>query len=438
MAKERVDITCDADVARAIEKIVSLAREYNKIGDAAQDVGEKGKKASNEWAQALDGVVGKWFTISKAIDLAVAGVKRFLDEQAKLRAEQVGATRAIDAGLTSYRIAQGNLSDNEGLSAASRILGVAQQTKALPETAFAGATTLASYKVGRDEAEGSALRELLELRDVVSTQGNMDAGSFSASVLSALDRSKTPITGANIKRFGQTAFGLSQQLKGFDAGEMQITGDVATYGRNAGMGFDETMAIVGSLSEAYGEGTAKKKFKSLFGDSKFTPEEKVKVAEMRARAGELLGSGSSAYSGAQAIADSSMANRSELAETQYQMSGFKPGITDPADIRKNLITSLRNRGVGSWGQTLAGINFDLMSWITGSPESAIKWSTSAHPEDFGFPADPRQKGIREEALGQKEMVIKLQTYDGRDIPAETSAEGLNQPSGTDRSGNFGP
>ncbi|MGD9632196.1 MAG: hypothetical protein AB7G28_20645 [Pirellulales bacterium] len=444
MAKEKVDISVDADTARAIANLTEVVRAQAKMGDAAADVGEKGKSGAKKWGEELEHVVGKWFTIHKVIDTAIELVKKFLEEQKKLREEQFGATKAINTGLTSYRIAQGNLSDSAGQEAAANILRVAQENRSSVEGAFGTATMLAKNGVGRQEAEGSALAEMLQLQDLAQAQGTMDPSALSRGIMNALNRYGRPVTGENIRQFGTATFGLSRQLKGFDEGEVGITADVATYGRRAGLSLEETAGVVGLLSEAYGEGTAKRRFKSLFKDNEYTLAEKKEIAGLRSRAKGLLKGSPGEYSEAVEIAGGSMADEEELAKTRYGASGYKPGILDDATIRQNLISALRAErgGPSVFGDAMAGYEFDIAAALSGEGgEGAINnlYNPNAY-QSSQTEQRARARRIRDRALGREEFTIRLQTPDGRDVPIQSEAEALNIDFSNDanQSANFRP
>lgn len=418
MAKEKVDITADADVARAIEKLVAIAREYGKIGDAAAESGEKGSRGAKTFAASMDGLIGKWVSVSKGIELSLAALKMFLAENAKLRAEQVGATRTIDTGLRGYQSAAGNLSDAAAQEAAGRILAVAQQSKASVPAAFGAASLLARFQVGRPQAEGPALAELLQFQNVAKA-GGQDAEGLSAAVVNALQRAQRPITGDTIRKFGAATLGLSRQIKGFDAGEIGITADVASYGRNAGLDLEETAAIVGILSEEYGEGGAKRTFKSLFKDSEFTREEKQRIAGLRARAAGLMRGSERDYAAAAGIYSGSMAAEEEQAETQYAASGYRPGALDSETVRKRYLAARRDlMGSNAIDELIQGTRYDWLQWF-GGPEYAIRNLTSGYSAE---PRSPVEAQIRERALGRQDFTVRLVLPDGRDVPSTTSQD----------------
>lgn len=423
MAKEKVDITADADVARAIEKLVAIAREYGKIGDAAAESGEKGAKGAKSFAASMDGVVGKWFTLGKGIELATSAIKAFLAEQAKLREEQVGATRTIDTGLRGYQSAAGNLSDAAAQDAAGRILAVAQQSKASVPAAFGAATLLAGFHVPREQAEGAALAELLQFQDVAKLGGATDPQELSRHVLDALQRANRPITGDTIRKFGAATLGLSRKLKGFDAGEIGVTGEVATYGRNAGLGLEETAAIVGVLSEQYGESGARRQFKSLFKDSDFTSEERQRIAGLRAQAAGLMSGSERDYATAAGIYSGSMAAEEELAGTQYDVSGYRPGIQAAETVKNRFLTASRQAYGPGGGEWLDSFIFDVVNRFKGPDWAAY----IASGEFMGGKQAPAVEDIYEKAIGRKPLRVQLVLPDGRDIPSTTSqdaADGL--------------
>lgn len=438
MAREKIDISVDADVARAIANLTEVVRAQEAMGQAAGDVGAKGAKGAREWANSIDGLIGKYTTLNGILAVSLTAIKQVLETQEKLRGERVDATQVIDTGTRNYRIAQGNLSEQAGLQAASRITAIAQQTKSTNQAAFAGATLLAKFGVGREEAEGSALTELLTAQDVAEAQGNYDPSTLSKGILEALNRFKQPITGENIRRFSGTAFGLSQKIKGFDAGEIGITADVATMARERGLGMDETAAMVGVLSEAYGEGGGKKRFKSLFKDGEFTLAERDEVAKLRRRARGVLSGTAADYETATNIAGGGMEDSAAQAQSGYEASGFEPGILDAATVRKRYLTARRNviGGTSAIDETLQGYRFDWLNYF-GGPEYAVNNLTS------GFGPGPVNAGmgrIRDQALGRQEITVRLQTTDGRDIPTQSEAEALNTDFSNDatQSSNFRP
>lgn len=431
MAKEKIDISADADIARALEKIVALAREYSKIGDAAERVGDKGQKASQTWTESLEGVVGKWVSLNKQIDFAIKAVKLYFDTAKKLREEQVDSTRVIDTGITNYRVAQGNLSAGAGLEAGRRITDIAQQTKSPNDVAFATASMLANYQVGREQAEGPALKAMLELQDVAATQSKIDPGSLARGVLDLLSRSGKSITGENVRSTGAAALGLSRQLRGFDAGELTAAGDLATYGQKAGMGPEETMAIVGMLSESYGESQGKRKFRTLFKDDKFTSDEKTQVAALRTRASGLLRGTDASYAEASTIAGSSMTDEETQAKSAYQASGFTPGIKSSGSIYERLITELRRSqgGVSPLKESVVGTEYAFLN--------ALAYPFTENTGAFATKVISAAHGGT--AQGTMDIRVRVLGQDGRDIPQQTDAEGLNSFSNdATQSDNFRP
>ena len=443
MSREKVDISVDADTARAIANLTEVVRAQAKLGDAASEVGEKGKSSAKQWGEELAGVVGKWFSIHKAIETAIDLVKKYVEEQRKQREEQFESTAAVDAGLTSYRIAQGNLSVGAGRTAAENILRIAQENRAGIGGAFGAATLLAKNGVGRDQAEGSALSELLQLQDLAQSQGAVDPGTLSRGVVNALQRYGRPITGENIRKYGTATFGLARQLKGFDEGEIGITADVATYARDAGLGLEETAGIVGLLSQAYGEGAGKRRFRSLFKGGEHSLAEKKEIASLRKRASGLLRGSDADYNAAVEIAGSSMADEEELAKTRYGASGYNPGILSDDTIRKNLISALRTErgGRSLMGDAAAGYEFDIASIWLGGGEAAI--NNLYNPDAYqSSQTEQRERAgrIRDRALGKQEFTVRILGPDGRDIPIQSEAEALNTDFSNDatQSTNFRP
>jgi hypothetical protein len=438
MANEKVDISVDAKVANAIANLADVARAQGSLGDAAEESGRKGARGAREFAGELEHVVGRWTAITTYIDLAREALVKYLETAKKLREEQVASTKVIDTGLTGYRIAQGNLSGPAGLEAASRISAVAQQSKAGNQAAFSAASLLAQYGVGRQQAEGPALAELLHAQDLAQAQGNIDPNALARGILDALQRSRRPITGPNIRALASSAYTLGTKVKGFDAGELGITADVATIGRDAGLGLEQTMAIVGALSEDYGEGSAKKRFRSLFAPGKHSVDEQRQVAALRARALRLLSGSAGDYATATGIAGGSMADEEAQAQSQYEASGFTPGILDAAAVRNRFLAARRKElGVSAIDQGLQGFRFDVLNLI-GGPEYAIRNLT-----DGGFgsaPSDAANARIRARALGQQEFTVRLLGPDGRDVPVQSEANALNVDYSNDatQSTNFRP
>lgn len=442
MAREKVDISVDADTARAIANLTELVRKQAEIGEAAEKSSKRAAGSTREWGHELSHVVGQWTSMTKAMDLAIEGIKKVLEQAKKIREEQVGATRTIDTGVTAYRIAQGNLSPAAGLDAASRISTIAQENKASNISALSTATLLAQYGVGREQAEGPALDELLKLQDLGQAQGVADPMGLSRSVINLLQRYKRPITGESIRGVGSSFFGLRRQLKGFDEGELQITSDVATLARKAGMGPEEAAGVVGLLSEQFGEGVAKRRFRTLFKDNEYSLAEKKEIAALRGRAAQLRSGSTSDYETAVGIAGSSMTDEESQAQASYEASGFTPGIMDSDTIRKRLLTDIRRQrgGPSPFMEWAVGMEFSFFNELaspfsTNPSQFAVETIAAIHGK-----TPESQAGIRNRVLGRQETVFRILGPDGRDVPVQSEAEALNTDFSNDatQSANFRP
>lgn len=423
---EDVNIKVSADTAEAVRAWKEIADGPQALAAAMERLGDLEHKYSTTVVAALEGVVAKWTSIHAIIDRVTTAAKAYLDIQNQLRDESVTASHAVDAGLVRYRTAQGNLSYDDGQDAANKILGQAYESGATTPEAFDAASLLARYGVGRKEAEGASLAALLQAQDVFRTQGDADPMSMSRSLLDALQRSQRPINGQSIQSFAQAIHGLSTQIKGFDAGEIGITGDVATYGQKAGLGIEETAAIVGIFSEQFGEGQAGKRFRRLFGDDKYTRDETKQIEQLRQQAAQLLRTGGTSYAGASAIVDESMESKADASDTAYTASGYDPKALDSDEVRKRLITAFRESNGGRispFEEGIRGMQYDWNEYFWG-PEQAVNSMTSGFT---GEARSPRMERIRGQALGQIPLKIQLQGPSGMDIPTETPVEQIGDP-----------
>jgi hypothetical protein len=435
--KEDVNIKVSADMAEALQAWKDIENGPKALEEALRRIGELEQNTSTKWASALDGVIAKWTSVSFLIQQATKAITAFLNEQAKLRAESVGSTAAIDAGLTSYRVAQGNLSGDAAQIAAGRIALIAQQSKASLPGAFDAATQLAKFGASREQAEGSALAQMLQVQDVAQAGGRVDPQSLSRAVLSILKRSGQPITGQSIRGLGSTALGLSQAGTGFGLGQLEEFQKVASVAGASGVGLPDTLAVFAAIREKEESKRALSQFRGLF-DQDVRPGEAQQIQALLQRGRGMLaaGGGEEGFAGAAAIVSGSMAAGETQAESIYGASGYRPGILSQEEIRKRFISARRAEfGVSPLEESLQGYYFDVLRYF-GGPENAIQKITSSPFSPA--PANPLQARIRERALGRQEFYHHLILPDGRDVPVQTEGEALNQDVSNDatQSANF--
>jgi hypothetical protein len=436
--KEDVNVKVSADMAEALQAWKDIENGPKALEEALKRLGDLEQGSSTKWAGALDGVIGKWTSLTFGIQQATKAITAFLDEQAKLRGESVTATQVIDAGSRNYAVAQGNLPDAQRLVAAGLIATVAQQSKASLPGAFDAATQLAYSGATREQAEGDALAQMLQVQDVAQAGGRVDPQSLSRAVLRILKTSGKPITGKSIRGLGSTALGLSQAGTGFGLGQLEEFEKVSGVAGESGVGLPDTLAVFAALREKEESKRALSQFRGLF-DQDVRPGEREQINALLQRGRGMLaaGGGEAGFAGAAAIVSRSMAAGETQAESIYGASGYRPGILSQEEIRKRFLAARREEfGVSPLEEALQGFYFDVLSrW--GGPENSIQQLTS------GFttaPKDPVSGRIRERALGRQEFVHRIIVHDGRDLPMQTEGEALNQDVSNDatQSANFRP
>lgn len=424
---ENVNIKVSADMAQAIQAWKEIADGPLALERALKKISELEGQRSKGLARELSNVVGQWASIGAMINAATKALRFYFDTAQRLREESVNATRDIDTASRQYFISAGiKPGTPQGAQAIRNITTMAQTAGATPAGAFAGARMLAEFGATTQQQQGGALRELLDLQDVMKIGGKEgDAEQLSRAVLEVLKRSQQPITGPSVRALGGTAVQLTGAGTGFGPGQIQEFARVAKVATDAGLDMPTALSMWAALREAEEPRIARTKYRALL-DKKELPGEAAQRAALRKRGVELMATAATPYDEALAIAGGAMVEAEQVAGARYDVSGFATGALDAETVRKNMISAIRDQyGKSPAREAMATAMFNLRNLI-GGPEYAI---------NTGFPdsgmttreVQANQK-IRERALGRENfnINIKLKTPDGRDIPHEVEAIGIQE------------
>lgn len=452
MAREKVDITAHADVANAIAQMMELVKTYGKLGDGAESVGQRGAKASTEWAGGIDLVLGKWFGISKAIDAATIALTNHFAMQRKLEGEKVDATREIDRGVTGWLAAtglrRGSAEANQGIG----LIGSLETTTASqPGAGFDAARLLASRGVGINDPNWSgAMRATLETSDIASQLAGVDQSAYSGAVLTGLSRHGHGLTGKNISTAGAAAYSLLQSRSGFNLGMVEEYNSVATSFASAGYDYPTGLSMWAALRSKEERRYATAQARSLL-DQNVQPGERERLAALHAQGAALRAAGGD-YETAQFNVQTSMATREQGAATGGAYADYRPGKVGGDEARNRLKYLTHQLGLTDVQQTRVLGAYDNPSVLAGMLGlgdmygTSDKASAAAGALNQILPSTDirgrlrRYESLQGQITGQQPINIRLLVPDGRDLPIQVEAEALNVDFSNDasQSTNFRP
>lgn len=439
-ANENVNIKVTAETAAALQAWKDVANGPLALEKALKRISELESRTSKTSATNLAGMLGRWVGIGTAI----AGAREQLDKYAatlrQVEESQARSTAEADTAVRGY-FAAARIADPKQQAASLQRIGAAalNRSSTLPQAGKA-AELLKKFKFSREEAEGGSLIELLTLQDSVVAGGG-DADTMARRVLEIIQRSGAPQTRQSIRQVAASLGQYTGRIAGFDEGTLGRYARVAPLAQRAGIPLATGLGMFGLLEETLDPRFARSKFQSLF-DDKRLPGEGQEISQLRARAQAILGKGGEQeYLMAAEIGTSGVASRMAESTAARQLGEVRTGAISRTEARERLVALLNMYGVpeasslaregqagilsGFDSPTPFGLFGDWFSTTHRAQSAAAAINQQlpfAQPEERGR----RYKMLTEQIMGKQPLTIRLKTPDGRDIPHEVDAVGIQE------------
>lgn len=420
-ANEDVQLTFTIDDAEAQRAWEKFAQGPQKAEEALKKLHDQSEHTGHGIGSVLDHTVGKWLTLHAAIHEAIHLIREYHEEMMKMRDEEAGAFQTTDKAMrplfAALKLAEPG-EQQELQDAISRI--AIQKTVSIPRAAKSAAS-LARYGATQEQILGGDLEALLNYEKAASIAGQTPD---SDQILKALYRSKRGITPDAIAGLGAQMVAYTGRIAGFGP---QTVEDYAKY---AGlMGSDpEALGIYAELATQYEPKQIKKKITELY-SSRPSGGARRQLAELRDRLHADTGQANPAeeYHKAIEIEDQSIGSKIEQGEALLMYQRAKSGERLTRAQRLERFESLyRNAGASNLDIWIKDKRLWLESWNGEDSENELMGTFIAEQRVMSGKAGSRNpKEIAEIISGQRDITIKLQGHDGRDIPHEPAAGALN-------------
>jgi hypothetical protein len=427
MAREDVNIKVSADVAQAIQMWKAMEEGPEAMAKSLEGMGRRGRTATKDVLDNLAGMAAQWISIAALINAAQQAAQSYFTTVRQIEESQAKAFTTADSAVRQY-FGRARIRDPAQQEASiGRIGEAALRARAGFGEAATGARLLTEFGVGRAEAEGATLDELLTLQDALP--GGQNFESFARRVMQVIRRSGEKVNARTIRRYGATAAGLVGRVPGFDENIMSAYAWVASDARKAGLGGEEGLAMFAMMAGEDDPRRATTKFRSLF-DDRLSPGERQQQQELRAQARNLIGGSAKDYLIAAEIADQGAQARADESATAETMARYRRGAISADEARQRLSAVLGTGGFTEFQQAraLATFNDPFGPDYLYSVESRVNTALgSLIPQGADISQGQAQqlRGWREQVMGRQPINIRLVAPDGRDIPTEVEANQLN-------------
>jgi hypothetical protein len=429
-AKDNIIIRMSAEDAGVFEAWQRAKKGPEAMGDAIEKASQKGKKHTLDLGQTLDHMVGKWVSIHAVIELARKGLEEYYKIMKENRDAEENSTRRIDTGIARYSQVQRLGTPHAREHAAQRIGQQAARARVTPEAGMSAATMLGEFGVGDDQATGEALAELLQVQNATKTTGG-DPESFARRVLEIIKRSGQKVNAKSIHGVGVTARALTGKAAGFDEGIMEEYAAVSSAATAGGVDQATGLAIFAALREDISEA---KRAKTQFREYMKAGMQKGE-AGYRKRAAAFMAGGGDDLSAAAELQRQTLGARETGAASQKSFNEYEPGILSRQQAHDNLF-NLSRSAFGKHPVQEAISSAGLSAWeiagiVSGHSEeqSVGAFVRQIAGSDKAFRQPEYQKMLgqllgREAIPGQTQVSVRIKGQDGRDVPHQVEAVGI--------------
>ena len=261
MAREDVNIKVSANVAEAIRLWQSMEEGPQGMAKELESMGSKGKQASRGLSSELDKLVGKWVSITEAINVAKRMFTEFSQMQRDEAQRRGDVSMSVDDAARRLMIQSG--APREAFhQMRQQVLDTAARQKMSPVDAFAVATQLVSSGFGYQEVvEGGALGAFAEGLSATNAVGpGADPRELAFAATGYLKATGQDLTAANLGALMQNIFGLFQSTN-LQAGNLaRFASEAATIQAKAGLG-NQMLAPLSQLLDVTDESKASTAFR---------------------------------------------------------------------------------------------------------------------------------------------------------------------------------
>jgi len=429
-AKDNVIIRMSAEEAGVVEAWRKAKEGPEAMAKAIEDASNRGRRHTDQMAQSLEHMVGKWVSVHAGIEAVKKTFEQLIEFQREFEQNEAKASQTADAAMRKYFVTARIASESQQQAVTRRIGDVAiRQRTGLP-AAGAAAELLTRFGVSRGEAEGASLEELLKLQTATQAGGG-DADAFSRRVLEIIRRS-TPggkITPQAIGKVGATMRQLTGSDLGFGDQAFELYAKFATILKSGGYDESTGMALTAAISEKYDPRAARSVIREIA-----KPGMQKGEAELLARARGALGrtSGVAEYEEAVDIGRESIASMIAEGQTGATLAKVGEKKLTTEQIKERLLAVVRASGASEGEFKAAEFTYEHpFLWTLPatllSDEQRANWALSqVRPSRFD------SSGAREQAYQRiiglqplaPPMTIRIKGQDGRDVPHQSEAAGI--------------
>lgn len=433
-AKDNVVIRMTAEDAGAFEMWRKQAKGPEAMGDAIEKAGKKGKQSANELTRELEHMIGKWTSIATAIEFAKKMVEEYYQTKRELEQSEAGASQAADAAVRGYFKTARISGEPQQAAATQRIGAVALRQKTSLESAGGAANLLAQFGVPREQAEGGALEEMLQMQQ--AAPAGAEPQEFSRRVLDIIRRSAPggKVSTDAIHKVGVAMRQLTSSDLGFNAESVDLYAKHATMLKQAGYDTSTAMALTAAITEKYDARQARSIIKEIA-----KPGMQKGEAELVARARGALGTGGAAqYQEAAQIGRGSIGSllaESTAGVTLAEMGEKKlktPEIENrlKATMRAQGVTQEQfERGVRYYENPLPGFGWLFSDEARVDAALGIVFGNKGgkRTDAARIANEAKIKTLRGQVLGEAPLspiTVRIKGQDGRDVPHSVEAAGI--------------
>lgn len=422
-AKDNVVIRMTAEDAGAFEEWRKQAKGPEMFGEAMEKSASRGKHLFEGLSHELLHHAGQWASVAAAIHAAKQVFEDYVKAKRELEQGEARASAEADLSLRGYFKTARITGEEQQGAATQRIGTVALKQKTSLQSAGAAANLLAQFGVSRDQAEGGALEEMLQMQQ--AAPAGADPQDFSRRVLDIIRRS-TPggkVSTDAIHKVGVTMRQLTSSDLGFNENAVELYAKHATMLKEAGYDTSTGMALSAAISEKYDPRQARSIIKDIA-----KPGMQKGEAAFLARARGALGAGGEAqYKEAAEIGRGSVASLQAESQTGATMAEFGEKKLTTDQIRQRLLAVLRARGDDEDSVAIAESQFkhtlsERASLGMYEPSDEARVNSA-----LGLFSDRKKKGeMMEQILGRKPLptTIRIKGQDGRDVPHHVEAAAI--------------
>lgn len=430
-AKDSISIRMTAEDAGAFEEWRKQAKGPELMGDAIEKASHKGKSSIADLAQHMLSHLGHWVSIGAAVEAAIEKTKRYFESLRELEQGQAKAAQDTDAAMRKYFVTQRISGEDQQQGSIQRIGNIAIKRKASISSAGTAATLLSQYGVSREEAEGGALDELLQLQSASAASGQ-DSDQMSKRVLDIIHRAMPggKVTAKNIRTVGGAARQLTGQ-EGFNDQTIDLFAKVATdLTTKGGYDFGTAMALTTAVAGKYDPREGRS---MLRGFAK--PGMQNGEADFLKTAKQMLGGGNvqQAYGQAVEIGEEGPQALGRESQTGGTLGELGEKKLTHEQIRQRVLAVLGSAGYDESQRASLVSTYDSSLWGTDflygdeSRVDEVLAKLYRGRGELGQREGQQYRTMRSQMLGESalpNMTIQLKGQDGRDVPHSVEAVGI--------------